>query len=76
MVQWIRTHLPRQGIQVRSLVWEDSTSPDNAWKGQGPEADMRVIILPLCGFWQSNGLPEPTFREHAPDRLVLQEEVI
>ena len=25
VVQWIRTHLPRQGIQVRSLVWEDST---------------------------------------------------
>ena len=25
VVPWIRTHLPRQGIQVRSLVWEDST---------------------------------------------------
>ena len=24
-VQWLRIHLPMQGIQVRSLVWEDST---------------------------------------------------
>ena len=25
VVQWVRTHLPRQGIQVQSLVWEDCT---------------------------------------------------
>ena len=25
VVQWLRVHLPMQGIQVRSLVWEDST---------------------------------------------------
>ena len=25
MVEWVRIHLPTQGIQVRSLVWEDST---------------------------------------------------
>ena len=27
VVQWIGTHLPVQGTQVRSLVWEDPTCP-------------------------------------------------
>ena len=26
MVQWLRIHLPMQGTQVRSLVWEDPTT--------------------------------------------------
>ena len=25
MVQWLRTHMPMQGTQVRSLVWEGPT---------------------------------------------------
>ena len=25
VVEWIRSHLPMQGTQVRSLFWEDST---------------------------------------------------
>ena len=25
VVQWLRIHLPMQGTQVQSLVWEDST---------------------------------------------------
>ena len=25
VAQWLRIHLPRQGTQVRSLVWEDPT---------------------------------------------------
>ena len=26
VVQWIRIHLPMQGTQVQSLVWEDPTN--------------------------------------------------
>ena len=25
VAQWLRIHLPRQGTQVRALVWEDPT---------------------------------------------------
>ena len=45
-------------------------------KGQGPEAGMGTIVLPRFTFGQSYLLPEPTFREQAPDRLVLLEDVI
>ena len=27
VVQWLSIHLPMQGTQVRSLIWEDSTCP-------------------------------------------------
>ena len=45
MVQWLRIRLPRQGTQVLSLVWEDSTCcgatkpvshSDEAREPQGP----------------------------------------
>lgn len=50
-------------------------SPDG-WKRQGPEADVGAMTLPRFTLWQSNLPPEPTFREQAPDGLVLQEDVI
>ena len=39
MVQWLRTHLPMQGTQVQSLVWEESTCPSiTVTEAQVPKA--------------------------------------
>ena len=42
MVQWVGVHLPVQGTQVQSLVWETST-----WRG-ATKVHISQLLEPMC----------------------------
>ena len=75
VVQWLRIHLPVQGTQVRSLVWEDPTCFRaakllclNHWSPRAPE--------PVVFNKKSHHRDKPTPRTECPLLAATREKVV